>query len=56
MSGVTKRFAIFRLDGSGHPELFAETDLASEAEHFENLGYLVSPEAANTSKRKESQS
>lgn len=43
MSGLTKRFAIFRLDKSGHPELFAETDLASEAERFEKLGYLISP-------------
>jgi hypothetical protein len=38
-----KKFAIFRLDRSGRPELLADTNLPSEADRFEALGYLVSP-------------
>lgn len=48
-----KRFAIFTLTADGHQELYADTDLASEAESFEELGYLVlrSAELALTSTR-----
>jgi hypothetical protein len=42
-----KRFAIFRLDRSGRPELLADTNLSSEADRFETLGYLVSSITAN---------
>jgi len=42
-----KRFAIFRLDRSGRPELLADTNLSSEADRFETLGYLVSSTTAN---------
>ena len=36
-----KRFAIFSFRTDGHPELYADTDLPSEAESFEEMGYLV---------------
>jgi hypothetical protein len=42
-----KRFAIFRLDRSGRPELLSDTNLSSEADRFETLGYLVSSTTAN---------
>ena len=38
---LMKRFAIFSLTADGHPQLYADTDLASEAENFEEIGYLV---------------
>lgn len=37
-----KKFVIFQLDSSGRPELLADTNLASEADRFDTLGYLVS--------------
>lgn len=37
-----KKFIIFQLDSSGRPELLADTNLASEADRFDTLGYLVS--------------
>lgn len=43
--GLLKRFAIFFVDPSGHPELYADTDLLSEARRFEALGYLVTETA-----------
>lgn len=36
-----KRFAILALTADGHQELYADTELASEAESFEEMGYLV---------------
>lgn len=44
-----KRCAIFRLDRSGRPELLSDTNLSSEADRFETLGYLVSSTTANGS-------
>lgn len=38
-----KRFAILALTIDGHQELYADTDLASEAESFEEMGYVVVP-------------
>lgn len=37
------RYTILRFDSAGRPELYSETCLASEIEHFEDLGYLVEP-------------
>lgn len=42
-AGLAKRFAIFALDPAGRPELYAETDLGSEARRFEGLGYRIEP-------------
>ena len=42
-AGLAKRFAIFALDAAGRPELYAETDLGSEARRFERLGYRIQP-------------
>lgn len=36
-------YRILRLDGDGHPELYAETRLMGEVERFEELGFLVEP-------------
>ena len=36
-----KRFAIFSFKTDGRPELYADTNLASEVERFEQMGYLV---------------
>ena len=38
------RYTILRFDSAGRPELYSETCLASEIEHFEDLGYLVEPQ------------
>lgn len=36
-----KRFIIYRLYSDGRPEIHAHTNLGSEVERFEDLGFLV---------------